>query len=319
MVLVRYGKCYTFARDGTAGMEEVTKPKDNTRASLLILGLLLLASVGLNIYQFLDNRNLSFEHQEQVALVDTLTQRKQELELHYSDAVEELNAYRGRSEQLDSLLAEANLELEEQRRQISRLIDQNQDYQVLQQRFAEMQRLKDEYLARIVALEEENRRLKYENTELTVALNQTQETNTALQTKVNIASQLQFASVQVKGLDIRSGGREKETDKARRTDRISIRFTVAENKVAPPGERTVYLRLFNPEGYVMADVGTQLKKFRSESGEELPYSKSVKLQFTGAALTKEVVWEQEVFPEGVYKVELYVDGMLTAIQQVHLY
>lgn len=284
----------------------------------LVLGILLLLSLAGNVYQFFHIREVVVLQERTEQEKDTLEVRKQELEEQFTEAIDELAAYRGRSEALDSLLAEANLKLEEQRRQISRLIDENQDYQVLQQRYDELRRTKEEYLLRIIALEEENKRLKFEVNELSVQLDQKSDEARTLSQKVDIASRLQVSSMSVAAFTVKGKeGNEKPTDKARRTDRLNIRFTVEENKVAPPGERTAYVRIFNPEGFVMADAG-QIKKFPTAKGEELPYSRSIKVDFNGERISRTVAWDQDVFPPGTYKVEIYLDGYLVSSEQITL-
>lgn len=284
-----------------------------------MLGVLLILSIVGNIYQFFQVREVVVLQEITAMQNDTLELRKQELEEQFTEAIDELAAYRGRSEALDSLLAEANLKLEEQRRQISRLIEENQDYQVLQQRYEELRRTKEEYLLRIIALEEENKRLKFEVNELSVQLDQKSDEARTLSQKVDIASRLQVSSMSVSAFTVKGrDGVEKPTDKARRTDRLSIRFTVEENKVAPPGERTAYIRIFNPEGFVMADAG-QIKKFPTAKGEELPYSRSINVDFNGDRISRTVAWDQDVFPAGSYKVEVYIDGFLVSSEQITLY
>lgn len=294
------------------------KEKKSGNKLSVILGILLCLSLAGNVYQFLHNQKITVLKQVVEQKNDTLEIRKRELEENFNAAIDELAAYRGRSEELDSLLAEANAKLEEQRRQIARLIEENQDYQILQQRYDELRRTKDEYLLRIVELEEENRRLKFEVNELSVQLDQKSDEARTLSRKVDIASKLTVSQIQVSAFQVKGGDKEKPTDKARRTDRISIQFTVEENRVAQPGERTAYLRIFNPEGFVMADAG-QIRKFKTAQGEDLPYSRAVKVNFNGDRITRTASWDQDVFPQGTYKVEVYIDGYLVASDQITLY
>jgi len=297
--------------------EQESPVQTNNRRLSILLGVLLAISLSANIFQWLRTERIIEIREITELRLDTLALQKHELDLNFNLAVEELNAYKGRSEQLDSLLAEANLKLEEQRRQISRLIDEKQDAEVLKQRYEEMRRIKDEYLQRIIELEEENRRLKFEVTELSVALDQKTSEAQNLKGKVDVASRLTVSSLNVEPLSVRGDNRTRATDKARRTDRLSISFTVEENQIAAKGERTAFLRIFNPQGFVMADVG-QVKKFVNARGEEIPYSRSLRFDFDGDRTTRNVTWEQEVFSAGDYKVEVFIDGELVASQIIRL-
>jgi len=285
----------------------------------LVLVVLILCSLALNVFLLLRTSKQTTQILVMTQQVDTLAERKADLQKEVDLALADLEQYKGRSASLDSLLAEATQKIEEQKNQISRLISTNQDYQVLKLRYAELQKTKNEYLQRLAILEEENKKLRYENTELSVALVETREKNETLRTKVELAAQLRIQSVQLQAVELRSKGKEKPTDKAKKTDRISIAFTLAPNSVAAQGSHLAYIRLLNPEGFVMADAGLGIEKFKTHQGQELPFSKKLEFVYTGEALQREVIWQQDVFPAGTYSVEIYVDGHLSGNQKIALY
>ncbi len=175
-------------------MEKENLPKKQSPKTL-VLGVLLLCSLAINAFLLLSNSSQSNQIRDIQQHVDTLAERKIDLEKEVNLALADLDQYKGRSESLDSLLAEATQKIEEQKKQIAGLIASNQDYQVLRLRYAELQKTKDEYLARLAALEEENKKLRYENTELSVALDQTRESNQNLRSKVELASQLRLQEI----------------------------------------------------------------------------------------------------------------------------
>ncbi|MBE2245778.1 MAG: hypothetical protein IAE67_00865 [Candidatus Competibacteraceae bacterium] len=295
--------------------------KENRSKNILItiLSLLLLASVGGNVFQFFQNKQILILKEYVTEQVDSITIRKQELEMEFSKAIEDLEQYKGRSAELDSLLSEAYAKLEDQRKQISRLIETKQDYQVLQQRYAELRKTADMYLQEIEKLTTENKQLKYENTELSVALNQTKEVNKDLKGKVDVASKLKLSNISTKSYNVKSSGKEKETDKAAKTERITVHIVVDANSLASTGNKTVYLRLISPDGYVLGDVSQGVRKFTSESGTELPYSRSVSINYDGSKLSKSITWDQDAFTKGVYQVEIYIDGVMAGTDKITLY
>ena len=70
-----------------------------------------------------------------------------------------------------------------------------------------------------------------------------------LQQTVKIASMLKTVGLSAIGINEKRGGKkEQELTKAKRTDKIKIKFTLAENKVAPNGERNIFLRIVTPDG-----------------------------------------------------------------------
>jgi 5-formyltetrahydrofolate cyclo-ligase len=292
-------------------------PKNSPK--VLVLAVLLICSLALNGFLLLRNSNQTTQLLVMTQQVDTLAERKADLEKEVDNALADLEQYKGRSEALDSLLAEATQKIEEQKRQIAGLIATNQDYQVLKLRYAQLQKTKNEYLERLAALEEENKKLRYENTELSVALDQTRESNQNLRSKVELAAQLRIQSIQVQAVELKAKNKEKPTDKAKKTDRLSISFVVAENSVATKGSHLAYIRLINPDGYVLADAGIGVEKFKTTQGQELPFSKKVEFVFTGDNLERQIVWQQDVFPAGTYTIEIYVDGQWAGQQKIALF
>ena len=70
-----------------------------------------------------------------------------------------------------------------------------------------------------------------------------------LQQTVKIASLLKTVSLSAIGIKEKRGGKkEQESNKAKRSDKIRIKFTLAENKVAANGERNIYVRIVTPDG-----------------------------------------------------------------------
>ena len=284
-----------------------------------VLLLLLVASAAGNVFQFFHTKEIVHEKEVTKLVVDSLTIRKQRLEVEYNASITQLEQFKGENAQMDSLLQEAYAKIEDQRKKISHLISENQDYQILQQKYAEMQKTTEFYLQEIARLQEENKALKTENTALTVELNQTTSENKDLKGKVDVASKLKVSSMSLKGLSVTNGGKEKPTDKASKTERISITYTIDDNPLAETGSHTIYFRIVNPDGFVLADAGQSIKKFKSEKGDDIAYSRSVTVNFDGGKLSKTITWDQDVFNAGTYKIEVYIDGYFAGSDKLSLY
>jgi hypothetical protein len=286
---------------------------------ITVLSIALIISLLGNIFQLFTQKTVINEKEYFVEKSDSIETRKKELEKEFNDAIGELSVYKGKSASLDSLLEEAYQKLEQQKKQIGRLIETKQDYQVLQQRYAELKKTTEMYILEIEKLTKENTELKYQNTELSVALNQTKEVNKDLKTKVDVASKLKLSSISTKSFSVKSSGKEKETDKANRTERLNIAFTIDENPLATTGNKTVYVRVIGPQGFVLADVGQGVNKFITENNTEIPYSRSLNINFDGSKYSKVASWDQDAFAPGVYKIEIYIDGALAGSDKITLY
>ncbi len=284
-----------------------------------VLALLLLASIAGNVFQFFNIKEIVQEKEVTKLVVDSLTIREQRLEMEYNNSIAQLEQFKGENEEMDSLLQEAYAKIEDQKKKISRLINENQDYQILQQRFAELKETTAFYLQEIARLQEENRVLKGQVTELSVKVDQTETENKDLKGKVDVASKLKVGGMTIKGLSVTNGGKEKETDKAKKTERLSISYTIDDNPLAQTGQHTIYFRILNPDGFVLADAGQSVKKFKSEKGDDIPYSRSVTVNFDGSKLSKVITWDQDAFNAGTYKIEVYIDGYFAGSDKLSLY
>lgn len=287
---------------------EEQKQKSGSKGGVIVLTILLLLSVAGNIWQFFNTQGVKTEAAQVVKEMDTLTARKVELETEVSQITSELEQFKGRSAELDSLLADAERKIEDQKRQISGLIEQKKDYQILQARYADLQKLKDGYLLEIDRLLAENKELKYQNTELSVKVDKLSEEKVDLTEKVNYASALKIQNVRLTPYKLQAKGKQKEVEKASKADRINIKFTVLPNKLSAIGPKTAYIRIVNPSGLVMADVSAASKKFTTRDGAEMTFSRQVTFDYDGNVSTREVNWDQEVFSKGTYKIEIFIDG-----------
>src|SRR4051812_18672992 len=143
------------------------QPNDRRKGGMLWIVLLLL-SVGLNIYQWVNRTTVvnTFEQK-----VDTLVYERVNVEKELADAKSELEKYRGISSNLDSLLNEAQGKIDEQSKKIRQLgasaknsKDLNKE---LSAQLADLQMLRDEYLGRIDSLLMLNKQLTADKEQLT--------------------------------------------------------------------------------------------------------------------------------------------------------
>lgn len=284
----------------------------------MLLALALVVSLFFNLRQRASISEIRTEQKLIQERCDTVAFRKAELEREVAAISEDLNRFKGRSEELDHLLQEANAKIDKQKKEIARLIEQNKDYSVLKARYADLRKMKDRYLAQIDSLMAENKKLRHENTELAVRVDRLSEEKASLSEKVEMAGSLKLRNVRITALQVRASGRIKEVDKASKADRLNIRMTVQENSLAKTGPRTAYVRIISPQGFVMTDISESARKFKTKEGREIPFSRSVNFDYTGQAVALEVDYDQEVFTPGTFKVEVYIDGEFAGSEQFAL-
>ena len=118
------------------------------------------------------------------------------------------------------------------------------------------------------------------------------------------------SNYQISGLKVRKSGKEIETDKAKRIDKIRVSFDLDPNAWVESGETEIYIAIYKPDG--------KLGKFKDANPGELETWSlgtvfySDKLSFHYQKGTKKNIsfdWEDFEFPKGTYKIDLYQNGM----------
>lgn len=300
-------------------MEEKSEQKRGNKQIVYLLGGLLLLSVIGNVY--LLNRSTSAEKEVVIKSeqVDSLNQLKKTLDGNFQAMTFELDQFRGKNIQLDSLLAKADGEIEKQRNKIARLIKENKDIPLIKRQLEEMKAIRDQYRVQIERLIKENKELKFANVNLTQEVDNLNKTTKDLSQKVELASVLKAENIVVKAQRSKGKGKLEETDKAKRVSKIAITLVVAENKVAKAGPREVVMRLIKPDGYPITDPNSGSGTFTKEDGRSTEYSLKKNIDFSNERLEVNLDWDViEELKSGIYIAEVYLDGRLIGNNKFNL-
>lgn len=289
---------------------------NNTNKLLIVL---LLASLGLNAWLYSSKSDMQESNRVEK---EGLITANLDIEKELNDTYTELNQYKGINSRLDSLLLEANSKVDEQKSRIADLMKKEKNSSALnKQLMAEMQELKkmrDEYLERIDALLVENEKLKKEKNDLSGTV----ETLTKnLENTVTTASILKSEYLVVSTYKKRSNDKFTSTAMAKRTNKIESCFTVLENKIAQPGEKTVYMRILEPGGKIVGNRTEGSNSFKkADTNEDLLFTASKTFDYKNEKESVCIDWTEpdRVFSSGTYMIEIYIDGYLSAVNSLTL-
>jgi hypothetical protein len=179
-----------------------------------------------------------------------------------------MNDLNNMAKQYDEAIAQnevANQDLIEARERIQGLMD---SLKISQNSVNSLWRYKKKYLALQEEMDEllaENDRLKVENELLATTLDSTQVKleertmftdsllvqNTELANVVEDAATLQTVGLKGMGVIERSSGKQIPTERARRSDKIKVCFTVAKNNLAEAGDKELYVQVIDPKNNVL--------------------------------------------------------------------
>jgi len=300
-------------------MEDKSEQKRGNKQIIYLLGGLLLLSVIGNVY--LLNRSTTAENEVAVKSeqVDSLNQLKKTLDGNFQAMTFELDQFRGKNIQLDSLLSKADGDIEKQRNKIAILIKENKDIPLIRRQLEEMKAIRDQYRIQIEQLIKENKELKFANVNLTQEVDNLSKTTKDLSQKVELASVLKAENLVVKPQRAKGKGKLEDTDKAKRVSKIGITLVVAENKVAKAGPREVVMRLIKPDGYPVTDPNSGSGTFTKEDGRSTEYSLKRNIDFSNERLEVNLDWDViEELKAGIYIAEVYLDGRMIGNNKFNL-
>jgi hypothetical protein len=142
-----------------------------------------------------------------------------------------------------------------------------------------------------------------------------QTTNQDLANKVDRASRLKITSLRGEGVIVRNSGKLVENDRTRRIDQIRACFTISANDLAGPGERNMYVQIYNPENEL---VGDQIVV--QHEGGPMVYSASSKVYYENNELDVCILsnTNEDKLLEGTYKVYVYADATLLGTASFNL-
>lgn len=124
-------------------------------------------------------------------------------------------------------------------------------------------------------------------------------------------SALNARSIVAKGIRLKSGGKkEDESNKAKKVEKIKVVFTVADNRIAKPGNKDIYIRILSPDGKEISKSTDESEMFNLPNGTRSYYAAKKTINYTNQEMMVSVLCDnsQEFIP-GKYMVMVYNDGV----------
>lgn len=206
--------------------------------------------------------------------------------------------YTAAKNRVEKLMAELRSEKVKSRERIAQL----------QGEISTLKNLLRHYVARIDSLSRENEGLRAENQEiratneqLTSKVSLVEQENDVLSKRMSLAEKLNVTGVSLTPLK-KNGKVEKNVTKAAQ---LKVSFTIPQNNSTPVGNKTIYLRLVNPEGQLLGHGGT----FAMDGGSVACSTKKT-VEYSGDELQGVTIyWDvNTALTPGDYTVELFTDG-----------
>lgn len=209
-----------------------------------------------------------------------------------------LAKYTAAKNKVEQLLKELNSEKVKSQKRINEL----------QNEIATLRGLLKHYIAQVDSLGKENAGLraeneviKNENRNLSNQVMEVERRNETLNERMTLAEKLNVTGVSLTALQ-KNGKPEKKITKAKQ---LLVSFTIPQNNSTPVGNKTIYLRIINPEGSLLGNAGS----FTFEGGS-VPYTAKKTIEYSGDEISGiTIYWDvNTTLNPGDYTVELFADN-----------
>jgi DNA repair ATPase RecN len=228
--------------------------------------------------------------------LDSLLKEHEKIKLEYGNMTAELS-------RKDSII-QANAE------EIQKLIASNAGKNMIQKKLDYLRGITQDYVSQIDKLLTENKALKTEIADITDNFNKQKEENATLakdkeelNTQINKAAVLSAYGISAQA--VRSKGRTDEVvDKASRTEKFKITFTVGSNPLVKDGMKEVYIRIARPDNAILHDG----QSF-DYNGQQIMYSLKQTFHYQQKPTPITLYYEKtDRVVAGTYHIALFIDG-----------
>jgi len=127
---------------------------------------------------------------------------------------------------------------------------------------------------------------------------------------IDIGSTLHASNFNILGIQEKKGGKEKETAKAKKVDKVRISFDLDENRITTTGSKDLYIIVTAPDGTPVSVEALGSGKFTTRDGGEKTFTQKQSIDYVqGQKQRVNVDWKQNSpYKVGDYKIEVYNNG-----------
>jgi flagellar basal body-associated protein FliL len=280
--------------------EETTSENGKQKTILIILivvSVILAGALGYIWYQNTQNK-------------EQLEERKKELAANMQDLLDLQDAYSGLSVQYDTI----SMQLDSSRMEVELLMEKlqkerqisNATIRQYQKELGTLRTVMKGYIVQIDSLQKLNTKLTADaaaaRKEAAASKRKTEELS---KTVASLNDQVSAGAViKAYGLKTEAYNKsDKVTDRSSRTTYLLTTLTLGENDLAQKGPVTVYIRVKDPEGFLLVNGNQKAFEY---NGEVMNCSASREVDYQGAAVELGIYLNDiPEFTKGVYTVEAY--------------
>jgi len=296
------------------------QPRDNRK---LIYGILIAALVGTWGYILYDKSKSTDKINQLTTQYTAADSSRSAIEGEYNDALSRMDSLTGSNTKLSGELAERKTEIDNLKGRIrTELSKKNADLNKAHAMIKELNGKITDLMAEVDQLKQENQTLTVANTDLTTQ----RDTLTAQKGRVeqnlseteaekahveDVGSTLHASNINIAAINLKGSGKEKVTSTAKKTDVLRVSFDLDENRIAPSGDKELYVCVTAPDGHPITLPATGSGTFQTREEGEKVFTNKLNVQYEqGKRMPVSFDWKPETgkYQTGDYKIEIYQNG-----------
>ena len=294
-------------------METSETPKQEKKQNKVVLLLLIFMSITTIVFAWLYWIQKG-EKEEVVADNIQITEQSEEVKRDLNQLQTEYDALKTDDEGIKKEIEEKKALIEQLQKEAEK---HKNDAWIISKLKKETKTLRDimqHFVVEIDSLNTLNKTLVAQKDSVTVQLNTEKQKSSSLQTEKDklyqIGSVIKASGMTVTALNVKGKNKADETTKAKRTDKIKIAFKLGENKIAPKGQRTIYVRIVMPDGKEWTESADADHMFAFGNSKGF-YAMKKSIQYDNEDVSVEMFVrkkENEELPPGKYLIEVNMDN-----------
>ena len=290
----------------------------NNRIVIIFLAIALVATWGYIIW---DKNRARNEKNKTDLIISTTSGERDELKRQLDEASSRYDELKTASSAKDSIITSRDVEIREKKDRIENLLSRaNAGRKELAEAKALIESLNtdiDRYKEQIQELEGKNIQLTREKETVTGERDQLVKQYDSAKLEISgrdmvidVGSTLHASSFNIEALFEKRSGKEVNTEKARKADKLRISFDLDENMIAPSGAKQLFIIITDPSGKPILNTESGSGRFVARDGKDLSYTQRVDVNYVqNQRQTVNFEWKQGgTFVTGNYRIEVYHNG-----------
>jgi len=325
-----------------------SKSSQSKQKLLAVAAVVIVALLAVNAWLLYSYTQSSKTATNLTTQLDEANSLQEELNERFYEAKSELDALRSDNGELNAMIEQKEVELKEQKDRIANLLRKGGSLDAARAELAQLNKQVDSYLVELNQLREQNALLADENRNLVQerdqfsndlstqiqtneSLNeeramlvsereQLNENNQQLSKKVNQASAIKVANLEILGQKTRRSGNSVTRRDAKNVEFLTVSFETTVNEIVDAGTEKFIVRIINSQGETLALNSLGSGVFTNEAtGESMRYTMMDDLDYDKSTNAMRFKWAPgQAFSSGRYAVEVYNKGFLVGTSDVVL-